>query len=238
MALHSGEGHARQIRVKSAIRSLGPARRYVQQLSAAGKALHLHASCGNVFLNGWLNFDLLDFVGPDGKGTQLDHAHAIGGRCYVKHDAAAGPYPFASGTASSVYSEHFIEHLNLKQGIAWLREMHRLMKPGGVLRLSTPDLEAYARGYLDKKQEMYNAWNAGLQTHRVDLPPRRTFRFNTLMRQWGHQYVYDYDELALVLGEAQFREIRRCDYRSGTRHIAQHDQEWRRPGSLYVEAKK
>jgi predicted SAM-dependent methyltransferase len=237
MALQSAPDHTRHVRVKGAVRDLGPAARYIRGLRDDGKVLHLHASCGTVHLNGWLNFDLLDFVGSDGKTTQLDHAHAIDGHCYVKHDAATR-YPFPDGAVSSVYSEHFIEHLSLEQGLAWMREAYRLLKPGGVLRLSTPDLEAYCRGYLDEKQEMYNAWARGLRTHRVDLLPRRTFRFNTLMRQWGHQYLYDYDELALILSTARFKQITRCDYRSGTRDIAQHDQAWRRPGSLYLEAKK
>jgi hypothetical protein len=33
-------------------------------------------------------------------------------------------------------------------GVAWLAEMRRLLAPGGVLRISTPDLEKYVRGYL------------------------------------------------------------------------------------------
>jgi len=237
MPLHSAQGHVQSVRLRSALERRGLAAPYVRGLLKSGKVLHLNAGCGNVLLSGWLNTDLLDFVGADGEVTKPGQAYLARGHVYVKHDAS-DPYPIPSGAVTSVYSEHYIEHLSLVDAVAWLRELNRLLKPGGVLRLSTPDLHQYVRGYLDEKQELYNAWARGLKAHGVNLLPRRTFRFNTLMREWGHQYLYDYDELALALSRVGFKDIRRCDYRVGTKHIAQHDQEWRRPGSLYVEARK
>jgi predicted SAM-dependent methyltransferase len=237
MALHSTKSHARQFRLKGGIERRGPAAAYIRGLLKKGKVLHLHASCGKVLLSGWLNFDLLDVISADGERTKLDHAYLATGHVYVKHDASR-PYPIADGTVTSVYSEHYIEHLTLWEAHGWLRELHRLLKPGGVLRLSTPDLEQYVRGYLDQKQKLYDAWAGGLRAHGVDLLPRRTFRLNMLMREWGHQYLYDCGELTGLLAEVGFTEIRRCEYRVGTAHIAQHDQEWRRPGGLYIEAKK
>jgi len=237
MPLHSAQGHVQRVRLRTALERRGPAAPYIRALLKSGKVLHLHAGCGNVLLSGWLNTDLLDLVGANGEVTRPGHAYLARGHVYLKHDATE-PYPIPSGTVTSVYSEHYIEHLTLVDAAAWLRELHRVLKPGGVLRFSTPDLLQYVRGYIDEKQQLYNAWSRGLKAHGVQLQPRRAFRFNTVMRQWGHQYLYDYDELALALSKARFKDIRRCDFRVGTGYIAQHDQEWRRPGSLYVEARK
>lgn len=55
---------------------------------------------------------------------------------------------FPAGTFDAVYSAQFIEHLTLEEGERVLRNVARVMKPGGVIRLVTPDLEELARTYL------------------------------------------------------------------------------------------
>lgn len=44
-------------------------------------------------------------------------------------------------TYDGVYSEHFIEHLHKDEGIAFLKEMYRVLKPGGVIRTIWPPRE-------------------------------------------------------------------------------------------------
>ncbi len=56
--------------------------------------------------------------------------------------------PFAPDTFDAVYSAQFIEHLTLVEGERVLRNMAKLMKPGAVIRLVTPDLEELSRTYL------------------------------------------------------------------------------------------
>ena len=46
-----------------------------------------------------------------------------------------------------VGQEEVIEHVTEPQGRAFLREAHRALKPGGTLRLTTPDLAAICRLY-------------------------------------------------------------------------------------------
>lgn len=44
-------------------------------------------------------------------------------------------------TYNGVYSEHFIEHLTKEEGINFLKEMLRVLKPGGVIRTVWPPME-------------------------------------------------------------------------------------------------
>lgn len=55
---------------------------------------------------------------------------------------------FPDATFDAVYSAQFIEHLTPDEGEKVLRDVVRVMKPGGVIRLVTPDLEELSRTYL------------------------------------------------------------------------------------------
>ena len=85
-----------------------------------------------------------------------------------------------------------------------IRELYRLLVPGGVLRLSTPDLALYMCGYVRPP--------AGLRRHRHFLrshgnrfAPDRAYQLgdeyisdasvvNNIFRNYGHQHVYDFEE--------------------------------------------
>jgi len=61
-------------------------------------------------------------------------------------------------------AEHFIEHISFADAVKFLAEVRRLLKPGGTLRLSTPDLAIYAAAFFDPAQrfyqEHYKVWGA------------------------------------------------------------------------------
>ncbi len=69
------------------------------------------------------------------------------GEFRIFHYAVGDRLDFADDTFSFVFSEHFFEHLFLDQSIALLRECHRIMQPGAVIRTAVPDadLRTYAR---------------------------------------------------------------------------------------------
>lgn len=60
----------------------------------------------------------------------------------------SGRMPFANGGFEAVYAFHIHEHLGPDDGLRVLRDMHRVLTPGGVCRVSTPDLAFYAEEYL------------------------------------------------------------------------------------------
>lgn len=63
------------------------------------------------------------------------------------------PLPFSDGSFDAIYCFHTIEHLNLGRNRRFFQDLHRLLKPGGICRVSTPDLEFHAREYLDCLRE-------------------------------------------------------------------------------------
>lgn len=56
--------------------------------------------------------------------------------------------PFADGAFAAVYHSHVLEHLPRERALPFLKECHRVLQPGGILRVAVPDLETIVELYL------------------------------------------------------------------------------------------
>ena len=86
--------------------------------------------CGHRFHEDWINLDAMP-----ADPTVLRF------RC-------GQPLPFDTDLVDFVYSSHMIEHLRPNDGLEFLRECRRVIKPGGWIRLATPDFEVLLIEYL------------------------------------------------------------------------------------------
>lgn len=58
--------------------------------------------------------------------------------------------PFADGSVTEIYASHVLEHLGYQRELrSALREFHRVLEPGGRLRVSVPDLATLCALFLD-----------------------------------------------------------------------------------------
>ncbi|QLD10454.1 class I SAM-dependent methyltransferase [Microbacterium oleivorans] len=172
------------------------------------------------------------------SATKPGQIYLIDGRWKFVEADVTKPLPFDDATFEWVYAEHLLEHLSLRDAIVWLSEVRRILRPGGVLRLSTPDLELYMRGYLAGNffEERRRTVDENLPL--PAMPARRAFMVNQIFAFYGHQWVYDYDEVAFALGEAGFdaTDIKRVAFNQGARaDVAALDQAHRSDESMYVE---
>jgi predicted SAM-dependent methyltransferase len=144
---------------------------------------------------------------PGWLATDLDPRVAPG---VVFLDATA-PFPFADGVFDRIHSEHMIEHVPLAGGRALLAECARVLRPGGRLRLATPDLARLAglvAGAGTPEGRAYVAWiaaafpDARLEARPVDV-------LNHGVRAWGHVFLYDEATLRDELARAGFRDVQR-----------------------------
>ncbi|MCC6350833.1 MAG: methyltransferase domain-containing protein [Candidatus Eisenbacteria bacterium] len=154
----------------------------------------LHLGAGPALLEGWLNTDL-----------------APASACVAYLDVTK-PFPLADASFDYVFSEHMIEHIRWPEGRFMLSECRRVLRPGGTLRVATPDLEMFVHlyGHQDDPRGMrYVRW---VTDRYLDgqQPCRPSLVINNLFRSWGHQFLYDGDLLAMTLGEAGFARIRRA----------------------------
>lgn len=63
------------------------------------------------------------------------------------------PLPFADGMFDGILCSHVIEHFDCQQGVAIMRECHRILKPGGVLLVSVPDAAVFRRHHAEDTPE-------------------------------------------------------------------------------------
>ena len=163
----------------------------------------LHVGCGLVLLDGWLNI-LYEPRQEYGRVKEKDGTLLLNYNLLKK-------WPMNDNVVNFIAGSHFIEHLDLNHGIRFLKESFRVMRPGGVIRLSCPDLEIYVRNYAEKNMDFFE---------------------NKLIREWctfsqaetageilaakaydsggAHKWFYDFDSLKHILEMAGFKNIKKC----------------------------
>lgn len=78
----------------------------------------LNIGCGNHILPGWINLDISALPGVD-----------------VVHNIEKIPLPFADGEFDEILCQDVLEHVEY---IPVLRDLHRIIKPGGTITIRVP----------------------------------------------------------------------------------------------------
>ncbi|HEY6066079.1 MAG TPA: hypothetical protein VIY96_07965 [Thermoanaerobaculia bacterium] len=141
-----------------------------------GAPLRLHLGCGQSPIEGWVNVDVQALPGVD---RVLDVRQGL---------------PFTN--VASIFAEHFLEHLDVADGLACLAECRRVLAPDGVLRISTPNLDWV----------MATHYRLG-QWPRDEDAVSDCFQTNRAFHGWGHRFLYNRPALVAALRAAGFGEI-------------------------------
>ena len=202
----------------------------------------LHFGSGASFFPGWLNVDRMTVRDDAGRSSETDRVVRVGADAFYLEHADAGCLPIVDESLDRVYSEHVIEHLSPEEGIAWLREVRRMLRVGGLLRLSTPDLKRYVDGYGDPSDEFYSRHRRHLAEMNIrDVPERRAWMINQIFRFWGHRWIYDFEELRFATVAAGFSPadvVKRTFRAGGDPEMCRLDHPIRSDESLYAEVRK
>lgn len=164
-------------------------RRTLARYLASTSDPKLQIGAGPTRIDGWLNTDL------------------ITGDLYLDLERRL---PFPHRSFAYVFGEHVIEHLPDTKCDRLLAEIHRVLRPGGVVRLTTPDLRKIIAIYEDRNpvvgREEYARF-LDRETGKAHTQPAQLL--NDYLRLWGHRYVYDEDDLTARLEAAGFVGVRR-----------------------------
>jgi predicted SAM-dependent methyltransferase len=125
---------------------------------------------------------------------------------------ASRQFPLDNDVFDYVFSEHMIEHIPFEGGRNMINECYRVLKPGGRIRICTPDLTKLLkllRADRSKVEEDYIVWAT-----REFIPSADTadpvIVINNYVRDWGHQFIYDETVLKRTLQNAGFTGFAQC----------------------------
>jgi len=173
---------------------------------------YVQHGCGLCAPEGWLNFD----ASPTLRIQKIPLiGRALG---WVRFPAGARygdirkGLPLPGGSADAVYCSHVLEHLALEDCRLALRQTFALLRPGGVFRLVLPDIRFEAESYLRSTDPSAAVRFMHLTMGRATRP--RGFR--ETVRGWlgnsEHQWMWDFESLAVELTAAGFTSIRRAQF--------------------------
>lgn len=180
----------------------------------------LHLGCGPNYLAlpGWVNIDGNLFCKKD---LWLDVTIGL---------------PFPDQSIDAVYAHHLLEHLGENGLRRVLQESYRVLKPGGGLRLVTPDLRKAIRAYLAGDEHFFSDWPERRRSPGGKLN-------NYLLCRNQHRFMFDFEFLKEFLTDAGFGDCREVgpgeSYLFPTEKLEKIPEEHRgNYRSLYVEAWK
>jgi predicted SAM-dependent methyltransferase len=161
-----------------------PSSRVAMKRASSGQKVHI--GCGDEGLPGWVNIDLDPYPAVD---VVQDVTRAL---------------PFTD--CPFIFAEHFIEHLTLPEAWRFLGLCRQALADGGVLRLTTPNLD-----WVWATQYHPGQWSGSPEA------TEDCFRLNRSFYGWGHRFLYNLDTLTRVLQAAGFAAVESCS-RGESRH--------------------
>lgn len=131
---------------------------------------------------------------------------------------------FEDGSASVIMAEHVIEHVPYKQALGFFAEALRVLEPGGVLRVSFPDVSRFLAWFnplgplthevvltLDDRVRQYAR---ALEVHLGAEVVERTALW-LLLTGWGHEMAWSRETAGAALLVVGYADVQLYDYGRG-----------------------
>lgn len=106
-----------------------PVDRFKDGLKRFTAPYRLHLGCGNIKLNGFCNVDALETIAAD----VIDDIRVLN--------------KFSNQSVKEIYACHVLEHFSHDEVQPLLTRWLEVLEPGGILRISVPDIDRIVRIY-------------------------------------------------------------------------------------------
>jgi SAM-dependent methyltransferase len=150
--------------------------------------VRMNWGCGEYPEPGWTNSDIKETPGID-----------------ISCDIRDG-LPLERDTFDYIVSHHALPEIPMTEIVGVLEELRRVLKPGGVLRISLPDLDKGIQAYLANDREYFLVPDKDASTIGGKLVTQ------LLWYGWSRSlFTHDYAEE--LLRKAGFRTVEQCSFR-------------------------
>lgn len=152
----------------------------------------------------------------------------------VQHDMRRDAIPADSGSVDNIYVNHVIEHIETEHVERFFAEAHRVLRPGGVLRIGCPDAEFVYR--VSSFPNGYWSWRRGWFSKNTTREPSEISQFDAMISMLATRRMrgYNHAVASLEIGEKDVAGLQYPELmerlRDGLvfdeRHPAEHINSW------------
>lgn len=164
-----------------------------------GKKVNL--GCGSNIKYGWINID-----------RNINTEFGNNGTLVLSHDFLNG-LPFADESVDTIYACHLFQKHNTDVGFSIIKECFRVLKPGGVLRVSVPDTGAMIRAYYESNDAYFDKLKSKFPEflpNDLIMAPIDFITRNAM--GWNHENIYDSTKMVKMLTGAGFGTVRETEH--------------------------
>lgn len=156
----------------------------------------------------------------------------------LDHKASRSTTEVIAGTATNIdlpdnacsviFCSHMFEHIPHTELKSVVDEFYRVLHPGGVLRILTPDLKKIATAYVNNDMDFYAKALSEDENLRTDLGMGGTFMnfivssgqdtalftrtLDRFISGYAHLYCYDFEMLKLLFSWSGFTDIQQKEF--------------------------
>jgi len=194
---------------------------HIEQLDDGLVKLNI-GSFKDMFYYNWLNIDIIDLS----EFCKQQSYH------FIQHDITKGIL-FEDNKVDLIFTSHFLEHIDRTQGKQFLKECYRVMKPGGVIRISVPNALLLTSEYIASDIDKYRCINVGVENAE---DPAEAY-YELLLA--NHKTIYDATSLSTILAKIGFKKVESISpFRSRSESIQTETINPHPTISLVIEAEK
>ena len=175
---------------------------------------NFHIGCGYTIGKNWLNYD-------SSSVAAIERVPIL--KMIIKLNSTKFPKGVRYGnivknllceenTANNIYCSHVLEHVPLNDGKKMLKNIYRMLKTGGILRIVVPSLEERVEKYIQNKDAHSFIKSLGCFKSNENENFVKKLRF--LFGGSRHKWMFDKNSLYDELRDAGFdnNKIRECEF--------------------------
>jgi cyclopropane fatty-acyl-phospholipid synthase-like methyltransferase len=159
----------------------------------------------NQFHYGWRNLDRIDLA-PWARQQ---------GYSFSCVDVTQG-LPYDDEIVDAIFSSHMLEHVSYEQALALMKDCHRVMKPGTVIRVVVPDAGKLIKSYHDNFLGYFDEMSSTSSARSTQAG-----KLWELLLGDEHRAIYDWDTLERLFLDAGFKDPKQERFRHSRSPIIQ-----------------